>query len=174
MTKMTCCKCNRMGRCQNCVCVKRGQPCQNCHPQRLGNCANPVQVVPLPTAPNDMPVQPPIVPNTQPANLMPESPSHSRQPPARGCLAEPELPQFITPADPVFSWGEYDCSTFVNSLNAAFNEAVHWRTNLFKVPHGNAGKSFVTELVRLFNAFTSKSALETIALKAATLMPIRP
>ncbi len=31
---------------------------------------------------------------------------------------------------------------------SVFTEAVHWRPNLFKVPHGNAGKFFVSELVR--------------------------
>lgn len=44
--------------------------------------------------------------------------------------------------------------------------------NLFMVPYGKAVKSFVSELARLFKAFATASALESIALKAATLMPI--
>jgi len=39
--------------------------------------------------------------------------------------------------------------------------------NLFKVPLGNVGKSFVAELSRLYNAFASGSALESIVLIAA-------
>ena len=39
--------------------------------------------------------------------------------------------------------------------------------NLFKVPLGNVGKSFVGELSRLYNAFASGSALESIVLMAA-------
>ena len=58
------------------------------------------------------------------------------------------------------------------TLNAAYAEAVHWKMNLFKVPYGKAGKSFVSELARLFKAFATGSALESIGLKAATLMPI--
>ena len=75
-------------------------------------------------------------------------------------------------ADPVFTWGECDSVYFVNKLNAAYKEAVHWRPNLFKVPYGKAGKSFVSELARLFKAFATGSALESIALKAATLLPL--
>ncbi len=44
--------------------------------------------------------------------------------------------------------------------------------NYFEVPYGNVGKSFVSELARLFKAFAIGSALESIALKAATVMPI--
>ena len=50
-------------------------------------------------------------------------------------------------------------------------EVVHWK-NLFKVPLGNVGKSFVAELRRLYNAFTSGSALESIDLMAAIVLPI--
>ena len=72
----------------------------------------------------------------------------------------------------MFTWGEYDSEHFTDTLNAAYAEAVHWKMNLFKVPYGKAGKSFVSELARLFKAFATGSALEPIALKAATLMPI--
>ena len=40
------------------------------------------------------------------------------------------------------------------------------------VPYGKAGKSFVSELARLFKSFAEGSALESVALKACTLMPI--
>ena len=85
---------------------------------------------------------------------------------------EPTLPQFTPMADPVFTWGELDSTQFTDNLNAAFAEAVHWKMNVFRVPYGKAGKSFVSELARLFKAFATSSALESVALKAATLMPI--
>ena len=75
-------------------------------------------------------------------------------------------------ADPVFTWGEHDSEQFIDILNSAYVEAVHWKLNLFKVPYGKAGKSFISELARLFKAFGTGSALESIALKAATLIPI--
>ena len=38
-----CCRCNRSGCCQNCLCVKSGRVCQGCLPQRLGNCVNTIR-----------------------------------------------------------------------------------------------------------------------------------
>ena len=70
---------------------------------------------------------------------------------------------------PIFTWGELDSTSFTNSAN---DEAVHWKMNLFRVPYGKAGKSFVSELARLFKSFAEGSALESVALKACTLMPI--
>ena len=69
-------------------------------------------------------------------------------------------------------WDEYDSERFINILNAVYAEAMHWKMNFFKVPHGNVGKSFASELARLFKAFATGSALESIAMKVATLMPI--
>ena len=72
-------------------------------------------------------------------------------------------------AAPIFTWGALSSETFTHSLNATYAEVVHWKKNVFKVPHGNAGKSFVSELASLFQAFAICSALESIALK---VMPI--
>ena len=84
---MTCC---RTGRCLNCVCV--------CVPSTFHSDLETVLIpLKLPIAPNDMPVQPLIVPNITPSNRLPESPSHSPAQ-ARGCNFA--LPQFIPPADP--------------------------------------------------------------------------
>ena len=41
---------------------------------------------------------------------------------------------------------------------------------MFSVPSGNAGNAFVSELARLFQAYAEGSALESIALKAVTVM----
>ena len=68
--------------------------------------------------------------------------------------------------------GEHRLSQFAHSLDSAYKEAVHWKSNLFKIPLGNAGKSFTAELSRIFYAFATCSALEPIALKAATILPL--
>ena len=47
-----------------------------------------------------------------------------------------------------------------------------WRKNSFKVPAGNSGKSFISEIARLFRAFAEKSALESVAMKAVTVLAI--
>ncbi len=48
----------------------------------------------------------------------------------------------------------------------------HWKRNSFSIPYGKAGRSFVNELTRLYQAFGSASAMESVALKAAIVLPI--
>ena len=57
-------------------------------------------------------------------------------------------------------------------MDEAYSEVVHWRKNTFLAPYGNAGKSFVSELSRLYKAYADGSALEAVALKACTVMSI--
>ena len=45
LNKMTCCRCNRTGRCLNCCCVKNNRSCTNCLPLHLGSCCNEGHVV---------------------------------------------------------------------------------------------------------------------------------
>ena len=58
------------------------------------------------------------------------------------------------------------------ALEDANTEIAHWRKIVFFVPYGNAGKSFVSELSRLFHEFAHGSALETVALKAVGIISI--
>ena len=80
----------------------------------------------------------------------------------------------LLPWLPLSLLGEQVCSSepLIDVLNTTYAEAVHWKMNYFKIPYGKVGKSFVSELARLFNAFAAGSAMESIALKAVTLMPI--
>ena len=81
------------------------------------------------------------------------------------------LSQFSPMASPVFTWGACSSEYIIDALNTTYAEAVHWKMNYFKIPYGNVGKSFVSELSRLFNAFAGGSAMESIVLKGVTLMP---
>ena len=62
-------------------------------------------------------------------------------------------------------------ASVTHSIELCYNEIVHWRINIFKVPSGKAGKAFVRELTRLFRAYASGSPLESIALYATMIMP---
>ena len=74
---------------------------------------------------------------------------------------------------PTFKWGNTNGTEFVKILDDVYAEVIHWRRNCFTVPFGKAGKSFVSELSRLYLAFgSSSSVLEAVALKAATVFPI--
>ena len=69
----------------------------------------------------------------------------------------------------------YTCSIdtkFTKFLESAYNETVHWK-NCFRIPQGKAGKSFfIHELARLFHVFATGSALESVTLKAATVLAL--
>lgn len=71
-----------------------------------------------------------------------------------------------------FKWGDVPGQMFKNVMEEAYSHIVHWRRNLFKVPSGSSGKQFVAELARLFNAFTTESAMESIAITAAMTYPV--
>ena len=80
-------------------------------------------------------------------------------------------PPFTPVQSPNFCWGNKDGEAFTHSINLCYEEIAHWRRNLFKVPSGKAGKAFVLEVTRMFQAYANTSALENIALKAAMVMP---
>ena len=65
-----------------------------------------------------------------------------------------------------------DGESFSLAITSAYYETVHWRHNLFLVPSGKAGSSFVQALAKLFRAYGEGSALEPVALRAAMVMPI--
>ena len=48
-----------------------------------------------------------------------------------------------------------DSANFCKSLREVYDEVIQWRMNCFKVPLGNAGKSFVAEWARLYSAFAN-------------------
>ena len=58
------------------------------------------------------------------------------------------------------------------SLDAIYHEITLWVKNSFKVPRGSAGKAFVSELTKLFCSVGEGSALESIALKAVSVVCI--
>ena len=82
--------------------------------------------------------------------------------------------------EPIFSQGDVDGGTFCCALNGVYNEIVHWKRNLFKIPTGKAGTALVQELSRtfrarelsrMFRAYADCSALESVAMKAAMEIP---
>ena len=100
------------------------------------------------------------------------APTTDPQQPWNGEAPDLELPTFPTTSTPVFTWGVHSAADFNHALEATYSEVVHWRKNSFSVPTGKAGKEFVRELSTLFSAFATASSMESIALRAATVMPI--
>ena len=195
-----CCRCNAGGKCRNCVCVKSKRQCSNCLPSRKGCCSNmklspalqepdaahispvPRSYIRLPSQPSPPHVSPDEATITTMTNndattaqasgvsRPPNSAQHASSDPVHGpsCSLPPASPM----PNPVFVWGDNDSASIMKSMDETYAEVVHWRKNAFRVPFGNAGKGFVSELSRLFRAYADGSALEAIALKACTVMPI--
>ena len=164
---MTCCRCNRSGRCRNCSCVKNGTLCQDCLPQRLGNCIN----ASVPKCNQEQ--QPPIAEQT---SLQCSEETYTLETQVSVTDNSPVRPAVIWPLptleEPNFIWGNNQGEEYCAKVNQAYEEVVHWRCNLFQVPSGSAGKAFVTELAHLYQAYTDGSSLESVALKACTVAPI--
>ena len=75
-------------------------------------------------------------------------------------------------SQPNFQWGSKDGKAFCDMIDEAYDDIVHWKRNIFLLPSGVAGKSFIQEITRLLLAFAEGSALECIALKASFVMQI--
>ena len=75
-------------------------------------------------------------------------------------------------SNPNFKWNGILGKDCAQLIGRCYSEAVHWVSNLFKVPYGKHGKVFVRELSRFFHSYAEDSAMECIALKAAFLLPL--
>jgi hypothetical protein len=60
---------------------------------------------------------------------------------------------------------------FSEVVNECYDEVVHWQRNVFKVPSGKVGKTFVRELAHILDAFAEASALKGVAMKALMILP---
>lgn len=160
---VACCRCNRTGVCQGCACVKAKRPCSSCLPSRLGTCLNC-----QPSSPESL--------DREESDLDVDISSFvSDVPPldSTSVSSVPALPSFVPSADPLFSWGSLDGVQCVSAISECYFTAVHWRPNLFRVPSGKVGEAFIQDLSQLFKSYAgSSSALESIALTAAMLMPL--
>ena len=76
------------------------------------------------------------------------------------------------PAEPTpfFKWGEHDGKTFIKDVDFAYEITSKWRKNVFKLPSGQAGKSFTRALSHLYENFANRGPLEGISFKAAAIM----
>ena len=188
-----CCRCNDSGCCVSCVCARNGKTCTNCTPGRNGRCEN--RSAPQPELPPSAQLPPDNVPTTTENNAVQPSPSetlrglqslvetnftrsdnHGSGPDddfdgdGRQTNGELEGPQLYTLLPPDFLLGEKTGEVFSQLVSSAYEKVVHWRHNIFLIPSGKAGKAFVRELARLYQAYADASALECIALKACSVL----
>ena len=86
----------------------------------------------------------------------------------------PSSPTAFYPSTPCtgFQWGDKDGDTLCQLMRDAYETVVHWRRNSFLIPSGKAGKGFVMELARLYQAYADNSALHSIAFTACCVFQV--
>ena len=77
------------------------------------------------------------------------------------------LPHHSPAATGAFTLGTMDSQTTAATINAAYEEAVHFRPNTFNVPHGSSGKAFVAQLSVYLQGFGDSGPFEGQALRIA-------
>ena len=160
---IVCCRC-KTGSCKGCSCAKAGKQCADCLPSREGRCMNSRSS----SIPQVTTLQTSVTQSSSPCIA-----ADKTVPPPRPTLNIPaDLPPFASMSAPSFLWGDLSGQDCTKQLIGCYNEAIHWRRNLFKVPQGKAGNEFVQEISRIFRSYAEASSLESIALTAAILFPI--
>ena len=168
-----CCRCNGKGRCRNCRCVRNGLACVNCLPLRRGRCENitleSIEVSDLSSSDSSSDSDSEDEQGFRTPEILQED-EIVPEPTDEGISIT--LPTFVQIEKSQFLWGDCDGETFMSLLNRTYDEVVHRRKNVFRLPSGKFGKMFVSELSRLFNAYYPGSCLEGVTLKAAMTLPI--
>ena len=65
--------------------------------------------------------------------------STALQPQPQNELVTPPFPEYTPIACSSFTWGVVDSNTFTSAILSEFEEAVHWKRNVFHVPTGRHG-----------------------------------
>ena len=79
------------------------------------------------------------------------------------------IPDISTPSLR-YKWGNYQDYLFERKLSLGYEKVVHWKKNLFLLPSGQAGKSFIDGISRLMDEWIHESPLKDIAFKAIMVM----
>ena len=81
-----------------------------------------------------------------------------------------DLPHFLPLSSPLFLWGAREAEDVIHDIEKVYETTIRWRKNIFKLPSGQTGKFFTQEIARLFTSYGEKSPLESIALKAVSII----
>ena len=60
-------------------------------------------------------------------------------------------------------WGDLNAEEIFDTLNSIAPAISTWRPNLFQVPFGTVGRSFIDELTRLTNLFATSTTAERLS-----------
>ena len=122
-------------------------------------------------------ITPPLLPsdNPEPSTLDSSPPCASPSSPAADYVTNTSsfLPFAPTPTpftELNFMWGTLDANSFQKIITEACTEVVHSWKIYFTLPFDQYGNSFVSKLGLFLRAYDECSSLESIALKAVTII----
>ena len=165
-----CCRCNGSGRCRSCSCARSQGSCIDCLPLRRGHCEN--APVPTPDLTDNQTVEENNHPTHDVSITSSVSPVSQDSPAPNDELQSTlHLPDAVSLGDPNFMWGDMTGEAFSLLIDKAYNEIVHYKSNLFGIPRGRAGTLFVQEITRLLEAYNHATAMECVAMKAIMVLP---
>ncbi|CAH3169098.1 unnamed protein product [Pocillopora meandrina] len=86
---------------------------------------------------------------------------------------KPNLPDYVLFPSEIKNktWGNISYASFCNIVNGVYDEIVYYRRNISNLPSSRAGKSFIEELTFWIKQFNADSDLNSVALKAFTVLP---
>ena len=127
-----CCRCNKLGSCKNCCCIKTKHFCHGCLPGRLGKCNTASSDGKVNESPDDstLALQKSTSHSVSPSSI--STALISRQPRSSSTESEPpDLPPFYPAPPPDFKEGPLAGQECVDSINNCYNVVVHWVRNLY-------------------------------------------
>ena len=71
-----------------------------------------------------------------------------------------------------FQWRDKDGKPFCKLIGNAIKVLVHWRHNSFVIPSGKAGKDFILEPARMYQAYAEDTTLHSITFTACCVSGI--
>ena len=72
---------------------------------------------------------------------------------------------------PLYTWGNYDNTHVVRSIEYIYEKIVYWRRNLFMLPFGKVGKTYIEQTNYLLNEWLHDSPIAGISIKMIMVMP---
>ena len=57
------------------------------------------------------------------------------------------------------------------NINAAYDEIIHWKKNIFDVPSGKSGKNFILDLAKWLEHYNTKGNYQNITVKVFMILP---
>ena len=72
---------------------------------------------------------------------------------------------------PKKDWHDMTGLQFTQTIDNIYDEIVHWRKNLFKLPSGTAGRSFISLLTNWLDHFNRGTEFCRIVLKVFIILP---